>query len=134
MLSVMVRPLIVWVLLALLAVSNGMVREAVFTPAWGPAAGHVISTFILATLILIVSAMSLRFLQIESPSRAWVVGLLWAVLTLAFEFLAGHYLFGNEWEKILHDYDVFAGRVWIAVPLATLTGPRLALLAKSRFN
>lgn len=130
----MFRPFIVWILLALLAISNGMVREAVFSPAWGPAAGHAISSALLVVLIVIVSAASLNFLQIDAPARAWTVGAYWLALTLAFEFLAGHFLFGNEWETILHDYNVLAGRVWVAVPLATLSGPRLALMARTRFN
>jgi hypothetical protein len=46
-------------------------------------------------------------------------------LTLAFEFLAGHYLFGNPWSRLLEDYDVFRGRIWILVLITTAVAPRL---------
>lgn len=43
------------------------------------------------------------------------VGALWLVLTLAFEFLAGHYLFQKPWAVLLQDYDLSWGRIWVAV-------------------
>jgi hypothetical protein len=45
---------------------------------------------------------------------------------LAFEFLAGHYLFGNPWERLLADYNIFRGRVWVTVLLLQLFGPFFA--------
>ena len=38
-----------------------------------------------------------------------MVGIAWVALTVAFEFLAGHYVFGNSWEKLLADYNVLRG-------------------------
>jgi hypothetical protein len=52
-----------------------------------------------------------------------LIGAVWLALTLAFEFLAGHYLFGSSWERLLADYDLLRGRVWILVLLATLFAP-----------
>jgi len=46
-------------------------------------------------------------------------------LTLAFEFLAGHYLFHNPWSRLLEDYDVARGRIWILVLFTTLLAPRV---------
>jgi hypothetical protein len=45
------------------------------------------------------------------------------VLTLAFEFLAGHYLFGDPWERLLAEYNVARGRFWVLVPITTLLAP-----------
>jgi len=36
-------------------------------------------------------------------------------LTVAFEFLFGHFVMGNPWEALLHDYNLVAGRVWVLV-------------------
>ncbi|MBN1425277.1 hypothetical protein JXA88_12045 [Candidatus Fermentibacteria bacterium] len=44
-------------------------------------------------------------------------------ITVAFEFLAGHYLFGNSWERLLSDCNVLRSRVCVAVLLVTLFGP-----------
>jgi hypothetical protein len=37
---------------------------------------------------------------------------MWLSLTIAFEFLFGHFVAGHLWSKLLHDYNVLAGRVW----------------------
>ena len=42
---------------------------------------------------------------------AWTIGALWLTLTLAFEFLAGHYVFRTSWRQLLADYNVFRGPV-----------------------
>ena len=51
-------------------------------------------------------------------------------LTVAFEFLAGHYVFGNSWERLIADYDVFRGRIWILVLLMNLLAPLWVFLQK----
>jgi hypothetical protein len=53
--------------------------------------------------------------RIESPKQAIVIGLIWLGLTVVFEFLFGHYVMGNPWERLLHDYNLLAGRVWVFV-------------------
>jgi hypothetical protein len=49
-----------------------------------------------------------------------------AVLTVAFEFLAEHYLFGNSWEKLLADYNIAQGDIWLIVLVMILISPILA--------
>ena len=50
---------------------------------------------------------------------------MWFCLTEAFEFLAGHYIFKNSWEKIFNDYNIFKGRVWILIPIWVGIAPYL---------
>lgn len=59
-----------------------------------------------------------------------MVGTVWVALTVAFEFLAGHYVFGNSWERLLADYNMVRGRLWILVLLANLFAPLWAFLQK----
>ena len=49
-----------------------------------------------------------------------MAGIMWVALTVAFEFLAGHYVFGNSWKRLTADYNVFRGRIWILVLLTAL--------------
>ncbi len=37
------------------------------------------------------------------------IGFLWLILTLAFEFLFGHFVAGASWEQIAADYNVLEG-------------------------
>jgi hypothetical protein len=54
-----------------------------------------------------------RIWQPRSARQALVIGLMWLGLTIAFEFLFGHYVAGLPWSRLLHDYDLLAGRVWV---------------------
>lgn len=74
-------------------------------------------------LILLLTAATIRWIAPRDSAAAWTVGLTWLLLVLAFEFLAGHYVFGSSWSKLLADYDVMRGRVWVLVLLTTLTAP-----------
>lgn len=114
------RALVIWFAIAVLAVLNGAFRESVLRRRLSEPLAHVTSTLILSGLIFAVSAASVRWIGVTDLSQAWAVGALWLVATLAFEFLAGHYLFKNPWEKIPADYRVTRGRVWLLVPICTL--------------
>jgi hypothetical protein len=63
--------------------------------------------------------------------RAWAVGILWLSLTVAFEFLAGHYAFGHPWPSLLADYNALRGRVWLLVLVATFVAPAWARRARA---
>ena len=61
---------------------------------------------------------------------AWVIGALWVALTLAFEFLGGHFLFGKPWQELFADYNLFAGRIWVMVLIVTLMTPAIAFTTR----
>lgn len=54
------------------------------------------------------------------------MGVIWLFSTIAFEFIAEHYVFGNSWEKLLADYNLFEGRIWSLVLLTILLAPYIA--------
>ncbi|MGA9364166.1 MAG: hypothetical protein WBW16_07340 [Bacteroidota bacterium] len=62
---------------------------------------------------------------LQSSKQAWVVGIIWVGMTICFEFIFGHYMMGNSWERLLHDYNIFEGRLWAAVLVRTLIAPYL---------
>jgi hypothetical protein len=124
------RSLVVWLGLLVLAIANGGVREALITPSMGASAGHVISTMTLCAAILLLSWLTIGWIRPRSSGDAWAIGGLWFGLTVAFEFLAGHYLFGNPWSRLLEDYNVFRGRVWVLVLLTTALAPFLCARAR----
>lgn len=119
------RALLVWFLLLLVAILNGGFREAVLVPRLGSATAHVMSAALLSAAVLVVAWLTVPWIGPQHPSEAWRVGLLWVVLTLAFEFLAGHYLFGQSWSQLLADYNVAAGRIWPLVLLVIALSPWL---------
>jgi len=123
---VILKSLIVWFALMILAILNGITRNAIIEPRIGEQPAHVASTIILCVLVLVVAWATNRWIAPGSMRAAFGIGLLWLALTLAFEFLAGHYAFGHTWEKLIADYDLTHGRVWILVLVTTLIAPALA--------
>ena len=123
------RAFAVWLLLLLIAIINGAIRETILRPAWGVRAAHVVSTLSLSILILVAAWMTGPFMRYTSPTAAWGVGILWVTLTLGFEFLAGRFVFGKTWDVLLADYDVMQGRIWPLVLVVTLIAPVLAFNA-----
>jgi hypothetical protein len=120
------RALFVWCGLLAVAFANGAIRELVFVPRLGSGPAHVISVGILSLAIVIVSWSTIAWIQPRSLADAWRVGVLWLALTLAFEFLAGHFVFGAPWSRLLADYDILRGRMWITVLLTTVLAPVVA--------
>jgi hypothetical protein len=39
----------------------------------------------------------------------------WLGMTVAFEFLFGHYVAKRAWNELRRDYNLFAGRVWLVI-------------------
>jgi hypothetical protein len=78
---------------------------------------------VLCGLVLLVTWFAIPWIHPTTAWRALGVGSLWTGLTLAFEFLAGHYLFQQSWSMLLEDYDVTSGRIWPFVLLMVFFAP-----------
>lgn len=125
-----VRAIAVWCAIVPIAIANGAVREILIEPAAGPAAGHVISTMMLCAAVLLVTWITIGWMRPASLRDAARIGVLWVALTLAFEFLAGHFVFGTPWSRLLMDYNLAERRVWILVPITTALAPWLTARAR----
>jgi hypothetical protein len=121
-------------LILMLAILNGGVRETWLTPRWGARTGHVVSTLLLSGVILASAWLTIRWIRPSTTAAALRVGTIWLVLTLGFEFLAGHYLFGRTWASLWAEYDLTQGRIWVLIPLVTLLAPPLAGHARGLYR
>jgi hypothetical protein len=118
-------PLGVWLVMAVLAVLNGVFRETVMIPRIGSYPGHVLSTALLVIAILAVSALFFQWTPVQyTPIQLLLVGVGWTIMTVGFEFLVG-YAEGTPVSVTIGQYNVLAGQVWIAVPLTLLLAPLL---------
>jgi hypothetical protein len=120
------RALLIWLLLVLIASINGFIRVAWLIPTVGDYWGHVTSCITLSALIGIITWSTIAWIAPLTATDAVQIGAVWVTMTLAFEFLAGHYLFQAPWHQLLADYNLAAGRLWILVLLTTLVSPMIA--------
>src|SRR5512141_2544140 len=95
-LMLVLRSVAVWLVILLLAVMNGIFREAVLVPSLSKPVALVVSGLLLSLFILIVAAVSAPWLQLRSSSSSLSVGLLWLCLTLLFEFAFGGLVRGRS--------------------------------------
>ena len=113
-----------WLLFLILAIINAGIRNTVYKPIVGDLTAHQISTIVFMIIIMVVTYLLFRFIQIKlSDSQAFLMGFIWLFSTILFEFVAGHYVFGNSWEKLITDYNILKGRVWSLVLLTTFFAP-----------
>lgn len=111
--------------MVLVAIVNGLIRQEVFIPIVGDLGGHQLSTVTFIALLFGYLWLAGRRWPIPSSGQAWQIGTLWLGMTVLFEFGFGHYVMGHSWEKLLHDYNVLEGRLWVVVLAAVWAGPVL---------
>lgn len=109
--------------MVLIAVGNGAFREAFLRHRFGELAARQIFTLLLILLLAACMAAVFRLWPLASARDALLVGLGWLALTLGFEFALGRFVSRLSWQEMLAEYDVFAGRVWILVPVWGATAP-----------
>jgi hypothetical protein len=131
---VYIHAVVIWFAILVVAIANGAVRVDLLIPRFGEELGHVLSTISLCVAIYAVTWASIPWIGASSRNDALGVGLLWVAMTVAFEFLGGHYLFGTPWPELLADYNVVRGRIWILVLLTTAVAPALAAYARGLFT
>ncbi len=114
-----------WFGMMVLAILNGGVRDGVYADHFGALAAHQISTAALLVLFVISFRVLTTKWPLASSRQAWAIGLIWLAMTLVFEFGMGRFVSGLPWSAMFHDYNLFAGRVWVVIPLWVLIGPYL---------
>ncbi len=107
-----------------IAFGLGAVREGLLRPRIGEAKAHVIGTLIaVAFMILVIYAFIQRVHGSCSMTDLILIGVIWLVMTVAFEFGFFHYVMSKPWETLLADYNVLRGRIWVLVLATVLLGP-----------
>ena len=99
------RALAIWCGLLIAAFFNGALREMWLMPVFGDPVAHLVSAAILSAIVVAVAWAAIVWLHPHSANEALLIGDEWVLLTIAFEFLAGYYLFGTPWQRLLaHDF------------------------------
>jgi len=104
-----------WMPMVLIAILNGVLRQSWYGKYLSELLAHQISTLTGILLFGIYIRALTRIWKLESSGQAFIIGFIWLGLTVAFEFIFGHYLAGHSWSKLLGDYNLFAGRLWVLI-------------------
>ena len=114
-----------WIPMVFIAIINGAIREGWYGKHVSELQAHQISTVTGVLLFGVYIWALIRLWRPESAGQAITIGLVWLGMTIAFEFLFGHYVAKRLWRDLLHDYNLLAGRVWLVVLLWVTIAPYL---------
>ncbi len=101
-----------WLPMVPIAILNGAARDFLYGKKMTELRAHQVSTVLGATLLGVYIWVVILYLRPGSAGQAIGAGLLWLVLTVAFEFIFGRFVLGHSWAKLFEDYNIFAGRLW----------------------
>lgn len=114
---------VAWLAMLAISIANGAARDFTYARRMSELASHQIST---AIGILLIGAVIWVFGTLVAPSsgrEALSIGLFWAALTVAFEFIFFHYVGGRSWSELIANYNVLKGRVWVFLVLWISVAP-----------
>lgn len=118
--------LLLWLGLVVIAIINGTLRQETYGKAMSDLRAHQLSTVSGIVLFGIYIWIMSGIWPIPSAGRAVLIGLIWLVMTILFEFGFGHFVMGHPWSRLLHDYNLFQGRLWVLVLIWTAVAPYLS--------
>ena len=107
------RYLLFWLILAVVAIANGVLRQAGYGRYLSELAAHQLTT---VTGILLTGGdvrILNRIWPIGSAREARIIGASWFIMTEIFEFGCGPAGAGPSWSHLFADYNLLAGRVWL---------------------
>ena len=123
MIKIILIYLVCWFGLVALAILNGTLRVKVYGQFLTELSAHQVSTLLGILIFAIYIWIITGVWKLPSATVALSVGALWLIMTILFEFGFGHYVMGHSWDKLLHDYNILAGRIWILVLIWTFIAP-----------
>lgn len=123
--TVVLKALVIWIGILVLAIINGALRESVLVPEIETSAALMLSGLLLSALIIGVAYLSLPWLNISDPLVLCIIGMGWLVLTVVFEFSFGFWQ-GEPLFDLLEAYTFKDGNIWPIVLAATAFAPYFA--------
>ena len=117
------KAVVVWVGIACLAVVNGLIREKIIAPVLGVNIALPVSGFMLSVIVFVVTYLSFGLIKADSQKACILIGILWVMMTLCFEFIFGHFVANKSWSVLLQNFNITNGDLFILVLLVTLISP-----------
>lgn len=128
----LLRALAVWLLIMTAESFHGALRQMLLAPLVGDFPARRISFFTGMLLIFGITYLFIRWIRAETTRSLLIVGLMWMMLTAAFEFGLGIFILKYSWERMVEDYDLARGGLMGFGLLFMALAPLLA--AKLRFR
>ena len=126
-----IKYFLLWLPIIAIAFANAALRELIFLKHFSEFQAHQLSTITLIILCSVYVWLVSPALNIQNNKQAFLIGFLWVLLTVAFEFSLGR-LTNKSWEYLLRDYNIFAGRIWLLFLITLFLLPYVFYALKNR--
>lgn len=104
---------------------NGTIRELTYGKYLGEYPRHVVGS-IAGTVLIGTTIYAINyFLPFQDRRQAFIVGLVWAMLTVIFESVMIIFMMKKDIKHVLREYNVAKGRLWPFVLLFVVIFPAL---------
>ena len=124
------RTLLVWLLIMALETMHGVLRNRFLTPVVGDLHARQIGALAGSLLVLGTALLLIRWVRPDSFRALLGIGVLWLILTLAFEFGLGRAV-GKSWSDLLADYNLAHGGLLSLGMVVLVLAPWLAARIRS---
>lgn len=126
-----IKYILYWLPMILIAFANATLRELVIVRYFNEFLSGQLSTITLIVFCGIYIWLILPYLNILNSGEAFLIGIVWVVLTMAFEFTLGR-LTNKSWAELFREYNLFAGNLWSLFLLCLFILPYLFYIIRNR--
>ena len=127
------RAFAVWLLLITGEVVHGIVRTLVLTPVVGDFRARQLGVFTGSLLILLITALTIRWIRASWARTLLMIGSAWVILTVAFEISLGR-MMSYSWERLGSDYNMLEGGLLPIGFVIMATSPLIAARLRGMRN
>ena len=126
-----IKPYLFWLPMIIIAFANATLREVLLIRHFSDFRAQQLSTITLIIFCSIYIWFILPYLDIQTSKKAFLIGLIWVVLTVAFEFTLGR-LTNKSWADLFEAYNLFEGRIWLLFLLFLFLLPYLFFIIRHK--
>jgi hypothetical protein len=121
--TIYLKALGIWVMLAISAIVVATFRNAVLLPTFEEQTAHQLGTVLYLIVQFSIIFFFIKKIKTKEAKTLLGIGIFWVVITVIFEFLFGHFVMSYPWKKLLADYNLFNGRLWVLVLINNMAAP-----------
>ena len=130
--TMLLRAFAVWLIIMLAETVHGILRGVILVPAVGDRTSRQFGVFIGSAIIFAIAYIFIDWFGRDATiSRLLLIGFLWVIATVVFEFALGR-LLGLSWDRLLEDYRLAEGGLMPIGLVLMFLSPLLAKILRSR--
>ena len=127
----LLRAFLVWCIIIAVETVHGILRTLLLVPMMGDFPARQVSVFTGSLLIFGVAYVFTPWIKAQNKRQLLIVGMIWVLLTILFEFALGRLVLNLSWDRITEDYDITRGGLLGFGLLFMAVSPLLAARVRS---